>query len=271
MLKPKHNKISYLADGVYSMYGDEAPFQALSDLLDKYEQFHLYVDDAHGTGWAGENGSGIVRKRMKYHHERMVMTISLNKSFGAAGGAIVFANEAQKRLVRSCGGTLIFSGPIQPPMLGAACASAELHLNSAIRSLQTNLLNLIHLCNQAIGKYGLPQVEQNESPIFFIPVGQLDLSTEIVKRVMNDGYNVNVAGYPAVPMNRSGIRFMMNLHLTPIDVENLMQSISRNYKNVLVKNGIKESHVANIFKIPLFQLGRGYYACSDYDQPSPKK
>ena len=52
----KHEKIWYFADGVYSMYGDYAPFEELDNLLVKYDKFNLYIDDAHGMGWSGENG-----------------------------------------------------------------------------------------------------------------------------------------------------------------------------------------------------------------------
>ena len=40
------------------------------------------------------------------------------------------------RLVRRCGGPMLFSGPIQPPMLGAAVASARLHNDPSFAALQ---------------------------------------------------------------------------------------------------------------------------------------
>lgn len=47
------------------MYSDYAPFTALDNLLEKYDKFHLYIDDAHGMGWTGENGNGVVCKYLK--------------------------------------------------------------------------------------------------------------------------------------------------------------------------------------------------------------
>lgn len=57
--RSKHRKIWYLADGIYSMYGDAAPLQELEALLARYEALHLYLDDAHGMSWAGKNGCGF--------------------------------------------------------------------------------------------------------------------------------------------------------------------------------------------------------------------
>ncbi|MGZ5134994.1 MAG: aminotransferase class I/II-fold pyridoxal phosphate-dependent enzyme, partial [Flavitalea sp.] len=57
-LRGKHQKIWYLADGIYSMFGDTAPMDQLYQLMDMYSQFHLYVDDAHGMSIQGKHGRG---------------------------------------------------------------------------------------------------------------------------------------------------------------------------------------------------------------------
>ena len=33
---------------------------ALVELLGRYEQLHLYLDDAHGVSWCGEHGKGYI-------------------------------------------------------------------------------------------------------------------------------------------------------------------------------------------------------------------
>ena len=43
----------------YFHIDDYAPFEELKSLLDKYLEFHLYIDDAHGMSWTGKNGAGI--------------------------------------------------------------------------------------------------------------------------------------------------------------------------------------------------------------------
>src|ERR1051325_7665120 len=58
VLSETHRKVWYMADGVYSMYGDFPPVKELVELMSRYEQFYLYVDDSHGMSWAGKNGTG---------------------------------------------------------------------------------------------------------------------------------------------------------------------------------------------------------------------
>ena len=110
------------------MFGDAAPISALHDLLDHYPRFHFYCDDAHGMSWAGPHGRGYALAARPLR-DRMIIATSLVKAFSAGGGALIFPDAESCRKVRTCGGPMIFSGPVQPPMLGAAIASARIHLS----------------------------------------------------------------------------------------------------------------------------------------------
>jgi 7-keto-8-aminopelargonate synthetase-like enzyme len=57
----KYGKIWYMADGIYSMLGDACPIEELYELMDRYSNFHCYVDDAHGISWIGEHGKGMIK------------------------------------------------------------------------------------------------------------------------------------------------------------------------------------------------------------------
>jgi len=252
-LREKYKKIWYMADGVYSMYGDYAPLEQITALMDRFPEFHLYIDDAHGMGWAGRNGMGYVRSQID-HHPRMVMATSLNKSFSAAGGCIIFPNREMHNKVLLCGPTLIFSGPIQPPMLGAALASAKLHQSPEIVERQQKLAELTRYMNQKLRENGIPQVVENDSPIFFIPVGLPRVVTSLVRKLKDDGFWINPAAFPAVPMKRGGLRFMMNCHLTKADIDRLAEHILEHYHDMLAEEGITEKEIARNFAIQAFKL-----------------
>lgn len=252
-LRNKHKKIWYFADGVYSMYGDYAPMAKLEHFMDTYEQFHLYIDDAHGMSWIGKNGCGYVRSQIA-HHPKMVLAGSLNKSFATSGGFVVFPNEEMAQTVRNCGGTLIFCGPIQPPMLGAAIASVKLHMSDEILKHQNKLQKLIAYTNQKIASLGIPQFEETNSPLFFIPVGLPKTAYDIVLRMKNDAIFVNTASFPATPMKRGGVRFMINGNMTEDDIDALLLSLSRHYPMAISEHGSSPQKVAKAFGIPLFNI-----------------
>ena len=231
-LQSKYKRIWYLADGVYSMFGDYAPMVGLSSLLNQYESLHLYIDDAHGTSWTGENGKGYAKTWLN-GHPRVVVAASLNKSFASAGGAIIFPNEEMKSQVRMAGGTLIFGGPIQPPMLGGAIASAKVHLSDALPILQAQLRQKIANFREFAKRLNVPLMKPNGTPIFFIPVGTLDNGFVLVQRMLERGFFLNLAAYPSVPLNQTGIRLTIHNHLYTEDLLRLTQGLAEELPKVL--------------------------------------
>jgi len=244
-------RIWYLADGIYSMYGDYAPLQRLESLLNQYEKFYLYIDDAHGSSWTGSNGIGYVRSQIK-HHDKMVLAISLNKSFASSGGLMVYPNEKMMQKVRNCGATLIFSGPIQPPMLGAAIASAKLHQSTEGQALQKELKEKITYTNKRLCELELPQYMKTDSPVFFIPVGLPNIVITVIKRMKKQGFYINSASFPATPIKRGGLRFMITNNHSYEQIEAMLTTLQREYILGLHSDGSSPDKVAKVFKIPSF-------------------
>ncbi|PHS05149.1 MAG: hypothetical protein COA88_12720 [Kordia sp.] len=258
-LSEKANRIWYMADGVYSMYGDFAPLDRVEKLLNKYKKFHLYIDDAHGMGWTGKNGIGYVRSQIK-HHDKMVLVTSLNKSFAASGGVMIFPNEEMFRKVKNCGSTMIFSGPIQPPMLGAGIESAKLHQSQEFTSVQHELRKKIEYTNQRISELELPQYQMTESPLFFIPVGLPQIIRTIIKRMKKQGFFLNSASYPATPIKKGGLRFMINNNLSIQQIESMLVTLKKEYVLGLLSEGSSPEYVAKLFKLDPFLVNHGVSA-----------
>lgn len=231
-LASRHRRIWYLADGVYSMFADVAPFDELTQLLERHEQLHLYVDDSHGVGWAGRHGRGPALEHMGMP-ERLVVAASLNKSFASAGGALIFPTAELKRRVRLLGGPMIFSGPIQPPMLGAALASAAIHLSPEIEQRQAALHERIRLCTELLQEFCLPLAADDVTPIRYVTLGLPAAAQEMAARLLDDGFYVNIAQFPAVPMKQAGVRITLTLHHRPEDIRALVEALSRHVETAL--------------------------------------
>lgn len=247
-LRKTRRKIWYLADGIYSMYGDTAPMHELASLLNAYEQFHLYVDDAHGMSWHGRHGRGYVLESLP-RHERMVVATSLAKAFGVGGGVLVFPDAELRRRVKTCGGPMIFSGPLQPPSLGAAIASARLHLSGELPALQQALVERMRECNRLLEEHGLPLVSFSECPIRFIGMGQPRVAFRMVERLMEAGLFTNVAMFPAVPMKRAGVRFTLTLHQTLDDIRRLVEALAHHLPSVLEEEGVTLASIHQAFDL----------------------
>lgn len=224
-LEPTGRRVWYVCDGVYSMLGDFADFTALSRLLARYPALHLYVDDAHAVSWAGRHGRGVALEAFGAH-ERVVVALSLNKAFSAAGGALALPTPELRERVRRCGGTLIFSGPIQPPMLGAAVASAALHLEPSFAALQAELDVRITAAASAIAKHRLPVVSDARTPIFMLQFEALAAAQDAVQKMKERGYLCCLSVFPAVPIDTPSLRFTVSRHNQSPQIERFVAELA---------------------------------------------
>jgi 7-keto-8-aminopelargonate synthetase-like enzyme len=224
-LERDHRRVWFVLDGLYSMLGDWAPLEQLSSLLANHPKLHLYVDDAHSTSWCGEHGRGYALDHFQ-DRSRVVVALSLNKAFSAGGGAIVFSSDADRQRVRRCGGPLIFSGPLQPPLLAAALASARLHVAPAFASLQKGLLERIDHTLARAKELRVKFASSDRTPIFFVRCGAAGLAHALVRALEDRGLYVCVSVFPAVPHRRAGIRFTVSLHNTLEDIDLLMETLA---------------------------------------------
>ncbi|HTQ04056.1 MAG TPA: aminotransferase class I/II-fold pyridoxal phosphate-dependent enzyme [Polyangiaceae bacterium] len=222
--------IWYVCDGVYSMLGDFADFAALKELLARYPELHLYIDDAHAVSWAGNHGRGVALTHLG-DSERVVVALSLNKAFSGAGGALAVPHVGVRTRIRRCGGTMVFSGPIQPPMLGASLASAKLHLDPGFAALQAELEQRLRVAREAIARHHLPVATTDSTPIVMVQFDSAERARSTVKEMMERGYYCCFSSFPAVPIDRPSLRFTLSRHNDLADVprfvENLAEVVAR--------------------------------------------
>jgi 7-keto-8-aminopelargonate synthetase-like enzyme len=224
-LERRYDKIWYLCDGIYSMHGDRAPLAELFELQERHGTLYLYIDDAHGMSWTGRSGAGTVLGFGPIR-SRMVVALGLSKAFAAAGAAFVFSDDETRRLVRACGSTLIFSGPLQPGQLGAGIASARLHLSGELLGRQSVLRKRIELFNELCQDCGLRLWDSSESPIRFIEVGAEERALELGSALITAGFFTNLSVFPAVPRRRAGIRVMLTTHHSEEDIVSLVHALA---------------------------------------------
>jgi 7-keto-8-aminopelargonate synthetase-like enzyme len=243
-LSKTHQKVWYMLDGVYSMFGDIAPMQELYNLMDKYEQFYIYVDDAHGMSWAGKHGRGYALSQVSHFHPKMCFITSLCKGFGANGAAMVFGDEVQKALIKYVGSTLIFSGPVSPVMLAASIASADIHLSDEIYERQNTLQDRMQFFVNKANELDLPLVRQDISPITFIGTGpNPNDGLEIAHNLQKDGYFVNASSFPIVPLKNAGVRITIN----STHSEELITGLLTCLKTRMDERGIVKEEVMKAF------------------------
>jgi 7-keto-8-aminopelargonate synthetase-like enzyme len=123
------------------------------------------------------------------------------------------------------GAALMFSGPLQPPMLGAAVASAKLHLTPELAELQQTLHERIVRVHELASEQGIKLGTRDLTPIAFVPCGPDDAMFELFHRLGAAGFYIAPAVFPAVAQNKAGLRLTVSLHNSVDDTARLMKTM----------------------------------------------
>ncbi|MFJ4840012.1 8-amino-7-oxononanoate synthase [Streptomyces sp. NPDC088746] len=113
-----------VTDSVFSVDGDAAPLAALAGVC-REAGAALLVDDAHGLGVLGEGGRGALAAAGLAGGEGVVATLTLSKSLGSQGGAVLGPARVIRHLVNTAR-TFIFDTGLAPAAVGAALGALRL-------------------------------------------------------------------------------------------------------------------------------------------------
>ncbi|MFF9059342.1 8-amino-7-oxononanoate synthase [Streptomyces sp. NPDC014882] len=113
-----------VSDTVFSVDGDAAPLAALADACREHGA-GLVLDDAHGLGVLGAGGRGAPHAAGLAGAEDVVVTVTLSKSLGGQGGAVLGPARVIDHLVNAAR-TFIFDTGLAPAAAGAALAALAL-------------------------------------------------------------------------------------------------------------------------------------------------
>ncbi|WP_330329249.1 8-amino-7-oxononanoate synthase [Streptomyces sp. NBC_00536] len=113
-----------VSDSVFSVDGDAAPLAEYAAVC-RESGAALVVDDAHGLGVLGEGGRGALHAAGLAGAPDVVATLTLSKSLGSQGGAVLGPARVIRHLVNTAR-TFIFDTGLAPAAAGAALASLRL-------------------------------------------------------------------------------------------------------------------------------------------------
>lgn len=113
-----------VSDAVFSVDGDAAPLAAFAEACREHGA-GLLVDDAHGLGVLGDGGRGTAHATGLAGAEDVVVTVTLSKSLGSQGGAVLGPARVIDHLVNAAR-TFIFDTGLAPAAVGAALGALRL-------------------------------------------------------------------------------------------------------------------------------------------------
>lgn len=202
-----------ITDGVFSMHGDLARLDVITELAEKYKA-RVMVDDAHGIGIVGPGGRGTaaefgVADKIDLH------VSMLSKAPGGLGGYCA-ARADTVRFLRFYARTYFFSTALPAPIVAglyqvfqllAADAAGREKLWENIRYMQNGI--------QDLGFSTTPPT----SGIIPVIVGDEAKLAALHRALLNLGVYTNIVTYPAVRRKECRLRLCIMASLTKEDMD----------------------------------------------------
>ena len=210
-----------VSDGVFSMDGDIAPLDKLTEVAEAYG-IMLMVDDAHGEGVLGKGGRGIV-DYFGLHGRVDIEVGTLSKAFGVVGGMV-----AGKQIVidwlRQRGRPFLFSSAMTAPDT-AACLEAVNILQESTE-LVDRLWHNANVFKTGMQKMGF-NTGKTETPIIPVMLGDVKLAREFSRHLFEEGVFAMAIGYPTVSQGKARIRVMNSAAHSNEDIETALEIFGR--------------------------------------------
>ena len=192
-------------DGVFSMDGDVAPLRELAALCAR-EQATLMVDDAHGLGVLGEDGSGSVRAAGLGQREVPVLMATLGKALGCVG-AFVAGSAALIDGLMQFARPYIYTTAMPPALAAAALAAVQLAQAESWR--RQKLTALIDRFRRGAAELGLP-LSASASAIQPLLLGSADAALAAALALERQGFLVSAIRPPTVPQGHARLRITLS-------------------------------------------------------------
>jgi 8-amino-7-oxononanoate synthase len=189
-----------IVDGVFSMEGDIIKLPELVRLAKKHNAA-VMVDDAHGIGVLGKNGSGTASHFGLEEDVQLIMG-TFSKSLASLGGFIA-GDASTIDYLKHNSRTLVFSASMSPANVAAVLAALRIMVDEPERIQQ--LWKNTERMKQGLLSLGF-HLGDSETPILPVYVNDLLKTFQFCKRLEQEGVFVNPVVSPGVPVGQELLR-----------------------------------------------------------------
>ncbi|MGQ9844748.1 MAG: aminotransferase class I/II-fold pyridoxal phosphate-dependent enzyme [Caldisericia bacterium] len=221
----KGKRVLIITDGIFSMRGDFAPLDKLSEITKKYDKdfedgIVLIADDSHGVGIFGDSGRGVE----EYTKSRVDILIgTFGKAFGVNGGYAV-TDKVLTDYLREKAPLYIYTNPITPGEAKAAIKSIDIIDSEEGRSMIKYVKNLAKKFRDGIKSLNLETIE-SDHPIVPLILRDTEKTKNLVRFLKENGVLVTGLNFPIVPKGEDTIRFQVTYEHTEYDIDFVLKLI----------------------------------------------
>jgi len=214
-------------DGVFSMDGDIAKLDEITQLAQKYDAL-LMVDDSHATGFVGPNGRGSA----EYHNvmdKIDIYTSTLGKALGGGSGGFTASNQQIIDLLRQRSRPYLFSNTLPPALVAAAIKSIELLCSSD--DLRKRLQSNTKYFREKMTAAGF-DIKPGDHPIVPVMLYDAPLAQKMATRLLDKGIYVIGFFYPVVAKGQARIRTQISAAHTKQHLDKAIDAFTQTGKEL---------------------------------------
>ncbi len=211
-----------VTDGVFSMDGGIAPLPALVSLAQQHDAW-LMVDDAHGLGVLGAQGTGSCGHFGLAADAVPILMGTLGKAFGTAG-AFVAGSETLIEALIQFARSYIYTTAMPAALAAASRVAVDIAADEGWR--RTHLAHLIGRLGDGLEAIGLPR-PHGTTPIQPVLLGSSERATTAAAALLEQGLLVPAIRPPTVPEGTARLRITLCALHTDAHIDRLLETLDR--------------------------------------------
>lgn len=218
-----------VTDSVFSMDGDMADLPTLCALARAHDAL-LVVDEAHGTGVLGDDGSGLCALQSVSAAVDVVISTA-SKALGSLGGIVTGDQLVIDTLVNRAR-PFIYSTAVPPPQVAAINAALEVVAREPQR--RERLQELTTHLRAGLAELGFAVDRELPTPIVPVIVGSAAAALRLSALLEEDGFCVPAVRPPTVAPGSARLRVTLRCDLTFDEIAHFLQALARRWRELQV-------------------------------------
>jgi 8-amino-7-oxononanoate synthase len=213
-------RIFVVTESVFSMDGDFPDLAGMAELKRRYG-FCWIVDEAHGLGWYGPEGAGLVRDRA-VERDVDVLVGTLGKTLASGGAYTLFRQQAVRDYLVNTAGEFIYSTGVPPTAVAAA--SAALNRVRELAPLQNEWRAASRKFREDLQREGWA-APAGDSPIVPVRLDTASAAMSLAASLKQAGILVAAVRPPTVPAGTSRLRFSLKRTVNAADHQRVLSAM----------------------------------------------
>ncbi len=216
-----------VTDAIFSVDGDLAPLRELHAVVRRHGAL-LVIDEAHALGVVGPGGRGAAYAAGLAGEPDVVLTVTLSKSLGSQGGAVLAAPEVIETLIDTAR-SFVFDTGLAPACAGSASAALRVITSEpglADRA-RANARRLAEMAREA----GL-ETSAPAAAVVPVIIGAPEAAVRAAGICADHGVRVGCFRPPSVPHGRACLRLTAIATHGEVELTKVREAMSRVMKDI---------------------------------------